>query len=148
MTGLVLSPSSAAYKRMLKNIQSQLGQPPAPKPAPRANPKFLPGETRATVGIDGFQDKKPAPWSDLRNLTKPQFIGDREPPRGISAFDPHSIHTLYNRGLERIHRAECFEHYLAQFLLKCETREYWTWRVNGWHYCELMRDISPREIRI
>jgi hypothetical protein len=107
--------------------------PPTPKPSPPRR-RFLPGETRATCGIDGFREMDVATYllqlsdrarcRELYSNTEPRDLVPpiSHPPTavGYESFDPLSVPCEHTRRriarLENDNRVAC---YTINFLLQC-----------------------------
>jgi len=103
------------------NLLSDQRLPPAPRPP---SPKFLPGESRATCGIEGFKPFDTAAYcrklyanADPRNLVPAQHECPKgEPERYTPADRIPSAHLHQNLHLVAEFRAQC---YIVRFLTRC-----------------------------
>ena len=134
------------------------GPPKPKKPAPaRRRVHYIPGETRATVGVDGFRPMDVAAYrrklyanSEPRNLTPPQFLSpsggttsERRTEHVPVGSDPHYPEKWRQEKTQLA--IECAtEKYLESFLLNLLTAQYRTWRIGGWTW----REFTPNPITI
>jgi hypothetical protein len=117
----------------------------------RKQPKFLPGETRATCGIDGFRQLEVAAYmrrlyanSECRNLTPPQHINDREPERlGTSSYSVDEFKCRKNRMTEHL-ISECLcALYVNHLHENLHTAHYRRWELAQWSWNEQFANCSP-----
>ena len=115
-------------------------KPAATKPAPRKS-KFLPGETRATVGLDGFRPldvdsyvRKLYANSEPRNLTPPRT----HCPKGIEPHprNPQDIPCAQRTHLLTRHAQFLASCYIAKLLCNLHCASYRKWTVGGWTWRE------------
>ena len=135
MTGLVLNLSS--IKELISPPQKQR--------------KFLPGESRANCGVEGFRDLRPreAPFhresEPVRNLTPPRF----EAKVAITEDDyisPWQLETWERKSLIRANRQCLAEIYINRMLESLHAAGYQTWRVGGWSYSQATSSCWPPQV--
>lgn len=146
-------------------------EPSATTTKPRKR-RFLPGESRATVGVDGFKPMDVEAYirrlyanSEPRNLTPPQYLNKtlkreeqivserrhKDPSKNrewtFLGSDPH-FPTLWKKERRRLHHECCTERYCEKFLLRVMNAEYRHWRFGTWLWREIDMNISPTKLTV
>lgn len=148
MTGIILKRTPELKDQLEKIRLKLLKQTEPPKKPSQPRGRFLPGESRATVGADGFQPLQPresygrARVTGIhygvngqiteRDLAKPQLscrvnIGDEQ-------VSPWELDCAQKTGLHKLCCQLKGAEYRAQFLIRIMTAEYVIWRLGPWTY--------------
>jgi len=112
-------------------------------------PKFLPGETRATVGSDGFRElshraraetyrRKLYANSEPRNCTVLHHTQEHPPVKiGNGQYSPHYLDSLYRDTLVKRDLQCNTAHYINRLHERLSVAAYRTWTVGRWTWCEM-----------
>jgi hypothetical protein len=160
MTGLIIRKTPELKERLRKLKLASEAKPASSKPrssAPRVK-RFLPGETRATVGAEGFRDLRPDTYgrATVRNVLYGQgglIERDLNPPRhtahvniGGEEISPWSLDCHQKTSIHRLCRQKQGAEYINKFLTSLLHAEYRVWSINGWTYRQVTADTFPQEI--
>lgn len=147
--------SSSDRLALLNGLSLRPATPAAPPKRERASipaqkrAHYLPGESRLTCGVSGFQPLDVAAYrrrlyanSEPRNLTPPQFLGssggsssERTTEHVPVGSDPH-YPAVWREEKAQLKTDCSSEQYRERFLLSLLTAAYHIWRIPGWTYRE------------
>ena len=154
MTGLVLKSLKLDLTKVKKLLEESSPEK-SPIPPSRTR-KFLPGETRATCGPDGFRDLQPATaelyrrkiYSDPneRNLTPPRYTAPIN--IGDDSYSPYQLQNMHQTGLVKTTR-QCFaEDYILRLHEHLHCASYRMWSINGWTWRQETHQVHPEVISL
>ena len=149
MTGLVIKRTpelKASLERLRARLQKE-GVKPKSAPAQRTKAKFLPGESRATVGSDGFRDFIPRETYGRFTRRNQNYNNGRLVEQDLArpvlnchiniggeAFSPWELDCAERTTLKKLCCQLKGAEYRARFLQSILTAEYVIWRLGNWAY--------------